>query len=90
LCCGLIGVPRLVPAPKKAGAAKQNAVVVIVVGRYARLVVIAGLRLLSFLCDYVENWPFLAIIDRHGYTLLPLKKRFCAILFCLKLCNPFL
>ena len=57
----------LFPALRKAGAGKQNAVVVIVVRRYARHVVIAGLDSLSFLCDYVENWPFLAIIDDHGY-----------------------
>ena len=33
----------------EAGAGKQNAVVVIVVRRYARLVVVAGLGSLSFL-----------------------------------------
>jgi len=58
-------VPRLVPGPKKAGAGKLNAVVVIVMRRYARLIVFAGLGLLSFLCDYVENRSFLAIIDGH-------------------------
>ena len=40
-------VPRLVPGPLTAGAGKQNAVVVIVVRRYARVVVFAGLGLLS-------------------------------------------
>ncbi len=80
----------LFPALREAGAGKQNAVVVIVVRRYARLVVIAGLGLLSFLCDYVENWPFLAIIDRHGYMLSPLKKRHYAVFWSLKICNPFL
>jgi hypothetical protein len=64
----------LFPALREAGAGKQNAVVVIVVRRYARLVVIAGLDSLSFLCDYVESWLFLAIIDRHGYMLSPLKR----------------
>ena len=39
----------LFPALMEAGAGKQNAVVVIVVRRYARLVVIPGLGSLSFL-----------------------------------------
>jgi len=55
----------LFPALMEAGAGKQNAVVVIVVRRYAGLVVFAGAGLLSFLCDYVENRSFLAIIDGH-------------------------
>jgi hypothetical protein len=54
------------------------------------LVVFAGLGLLSFLCDNAENWPFLAIIDDPSYTLLPLKKRYCAMLCSQKICNPFL
>jgi len=83
-------VPRLVPGPKKAGAGKQNAVVVIVVRRYARLAMVARLGSLSYLCSDIDNCPLLAIIDGHGYTLLPLKKSFSAILFRLKLCNPFL
>ena len=68
----------------EAGAGKQNAVVVIVVRRYARLVVVAGLGLLSFLCSYVDGRLFFAIIDRNGYMLLPLKKRLYAIFLGLK------
>ena len=83
-------MPRLVPGPEEGGGREQNAVVVIVVRRCARFVVLSGLDSLSFLCDYVENWPFLAIIDRHGYMLSPLKKSHYAVFWSLKSCNPFL
>jgi hypothetical protein len=39
----------------EAGAGKQNAVVVIVVRRYARLAVVAGLGSLSFLSGDVDG-----------------------------------
>ena len=39
----------------EAGAGKQNAVVVIVVRRYARLAVVAGLGSLFFLCGDVDG-----------------------------------
>jgi len=45
----------LFPALMEAGAGKQNAVVVIVVRRYARRVVVAGLGSPSFLCGYVDD-----------------------------------
>ena len=45
----------LFPALREAGAGKQNAVVVIVVRRYARLVVVAGLGLLGSLYDYADD-----------------------------------
>ncbi len=80
----------LFPALREAGAGKQNAVEVIVVRRYARLVVIAGLDSPFYLSDYVENWQFLAIIDGHGYTFLPLEKRLYAVFISQKICNPFL
>ncbi len=48
-------MPRLVPGPEGGGGREQNAVVVIVVRRYARLMVIAGLGSLSFLCDHVDD-----------------------------------
>jgi hypothetical protein len=64
-------------------------VVVIVVRRYAGLVVFAGAGLRSFLCGDVGNWPLLAIIERHGFMFLPLKKRYYAIFFGLKISNLF-
>ena len=45
----------LFPALMEAGAGKQNAVVVIVVRHYARLVAIAGLDSLLYLCGYVDD-----------------------------------
>jgi len=45
----------LFPALMEAGGRDQNAGVVIVVRRYARLEVIAGLGSLSFLCDHVDD-----------------------------------
>ena len=45
----------LFPALMEAGVGKQNAVVVIVARRYARLMVVAELGSLSFLCDYVDD-----------------------------------
>jgi hypothetical protein len=45
----------LFPALMEAGAGKQHAVVVIVMRRYARLVLIAGLDLLFYLCDHVDH-----------------------------------
>jgi hypothetical protein len=65
-------------------------VVVILVRRYARLVVMAILGSLSFICGYVDEWLFLAIIDSNGYTLLPLQMRLYAVPISLKICNPFL
>ena len=85
--CGV--VPRLVPGPDEGGGRKQNAVVVIVVHRYARLAMVARLGSLSFLCGYVDDWLFVAIIDRSGYMLLPLKKRHYAIFLGLKISNLF-
>ena len=79
----------LFPALMEAGAGKQNAVV-IVVRRYARLAMVARLGSLSYLCSDIDNCPLLAIIDGHGYTLLPLRERFFAIFLSLKICNPFL
>ena len=79
----------LFPALREAGAGKQNAVVVIVVRRYARLVVVAGLGLLSFLCSYFDGRLFFAIIDRNGHMLLPLKNRHYVIFIGLKSSNLF-
>jgi hypothetical protein len=82
-------VPRLVPGPEGGGGREQNAVVVIVVRRYARLVVVAGLGLLSFLCSYFDGRLFFAIIDRNGHMLLPLKNRHYVIFIGLKSSNLF-
>ena len=79
----------LFPALREAGAGKQNAVVVIVVRRYARLVAVAGLGLLSFLCSYFDGRLFFAIIDRNGHVLLPLEKRHYVIFIGLKSSNLF-
>jgi hypothetical protein len=65
----------LFPALKKAGAGKQNAVVVIVVRRYARLAMVARLGSLSYLCSHVSNCPLLAFIGSNGQIILPLKTR---------------
>ena len=65
----------LFPALMKAGAGKQNAVVVIVVRRYARLTMVVRLGSLSCLCSHVGNCPFLAFIESNGQIILPLKTR---------------
>ena len=65
----------LFPALMEAGAGKQNAVVVIVVRRCARLVAVSGLISLFYHCSHVGNCPLLAIIGSNGHIILPLKTR---------------
>jgi len=64
-------------------------VVVIVVRRCAHFVVVVGLDSSSFLCSCVDDRLFLAIIDRNGYMLSPLKKEALRHFIGLKISNLF-